>query len=163
MKQILLVFISAIAISICNAQTSYYKGEWTTINKHDLFTGLFKIDVSKDGSAKAEFIWTLLATDSTRQDLVDLLKGKKGKSGIEFTEGTYSSATNDFYLEGKSLEDPNVILGEDKYHLKLSADKNVIYGSTETMGSNEGLFYAIKMTKNAGEKEYKKMKDRINK
>lgn len=102
----------------------------------------------------AEFVWTYWAVDSSKQDLIDLYTGKKGKSGIEYAEGSFTSATHDLELTGKTLDDPNVILGNDVYHLKLSAGKDVIYGSTETQGTNEGIFYAIKLNNNTGKKEF---------
>lgn len=145
------------------AQTAYYKGEWTMVNKHDLYTGLFKIEIKKNGTATGEFVWTYLATDSTSQELLDLLKGKKGTTGIEYLEGNFSVITNDFYFEGIKKDDPNNILGLDKYHIKLSANKLVIYGSTETAGTNEGLLFAVKMEKINGEKEFLTAKTKVKK
>lgn len=47
MKQILLALALLFTITGSNAQTSYYKGEWTSINKTDLFTGFLKLDIKK--------------------------------------------------------------------------------------------------------------------
>ena len=132
-------------------------------NKHDLFTGIFKIGIDAEGKANAEIIWTYLATDSTNKDMLEMYKGKKGRSGIEYAEGNFSATTNDFYFEGKRSEDPFVILGLDKYHLKLSADTQVIYGTTETQGTNEGMLYAVKLNDAAGEKEFMAAKARVKK
>ena len=130
MKQFLITAVLLFSINCCMAQVSYFKGEWATVNKQDLFTGIFKIAVKKDGTANAEIVWTYLATDSTRQEMVDLYKGKKGRSGTEYLEGRFDAATGDFYFEGKEKDDPDMILGLDKYHAKLSANKQVIYGTT---------------------------------
>ncbi len=161
MKQISLALALLFIINGSNAQTFYYKGEWTTINKSSFFTGFLKLDIKKDGSAMAEFVWTYWAIDSLKQDLIDMYNGKKGKSGIEYAEGSFMSATNDFELTGKTLDDPNVILGNDVYHLKLSESKDVLYGSTETEGTNEGIFFAIKLNNKKGEKEFLAAKAKV--
>ncbi len=163
MKQALLIIALLFTIHISNAQTSYYKGEWTMINKSDLFTGIFKIEIKPNGTAIAALIWTYLATDSSNQEMINIYKGKKGKSGIEYAEGKFTAATNDLYLDGKSLIDPHTILGNDKYHLKQAANKQAIYGSTEANGTNEGLLYAVKLDNAAGEKEFSAAKVRIKK
>ncbi|MEP7237212.1 MAG: hypothetical protein ABI685_05095 [Ferruginibacter sp.] len=161
MKRILLIFSLLFTLQTGFAQTSYFKGEWTALNKNDLFTGLFKIEIKKDGTAKAEFIWTYLATDSNSTEYIDMYKDKKGRSGIEYASGNFMAATNDLYFEGKEKDDPLSIIGLDKYHLKLSINKQVLYGTTETEGTNQGLFYAIKMNNTTGEKEFRAAKSKI--
>ncbi len=163
MKKIILSFTLLLALQygFSQASVSYYKGEWTMLNKQDLFTGIFKIGINAEGKTKAEIVWTYLVTDSTNKDLVEMYKGKKGRSGIEYAEGIFSATTNDFYFEGKRADDPAVILGLDKYHIKLSANKQAIYGTTETQGTNEGLLYAIKLDNATGEKEFMAAKARV--
>jgi hypothetical protein len=165
MKKIFLsiVLLFALQYVFSQASVSYYKGEWTTVNKHDLFTGLFKIDISAEGKATIEIVWTYLATDSTNKNLPEMYKGKKGRSGIEYAEGIFSATTNDFTFEGKSADDPALILGLDKYHLKLAANKQAIYGTSETQGTNEGLLYATKLASATGKKEFMAAKARIKK
>jgi hypothetical protein len=163
MKKILLSLTLLLGLQYAFAQVSYYKGEWTMVNKHDLFTGIFKIGITAAGKIKAEIVWTYLATDSTNKDLLEMYKGKKGKSGIEYAEGSFSAATGDFYFEGKRTDDPFTILGADKYHIKLAADKQVIYGTTETQGTHEGLLYAVKLNDAVGEKEFMAAKAKVKK
>jgi hypothetical protein len=163
MKNILLIFVMILAAYTNIAQVTYYKGEWTMKNKHDLFTGIFKIGIKKDGNVTGQFVWTFLAADSTNSSMVDMYSGKKGMSGIEYVEGNFNGATNDFYFEGKSKDDPNNILGLDKYHLKLAASKQAIYGSTETEGTNEGMLFAVKLTNDTGEKEFMAAKEEVKK
>lgn len=141
-------------VGFSQVTTSYYKGEWTEVKKHTLFTCILKISITSSGEAKAETVWTYLAIDSTNKEMREYYQDKEGKSGIAFAEGIYSETTNDLYLEDKSTDDPAIILGFDKYHLKFTANKNVIYGKTETNGTNEGLMYAIKLNSKKGEKEF---------
>jgi hypothetical protein len=163
MKQLLLIFMLLFTLTCSFAQISYYKGEWTSKNKTDLFTGIFKIDIKKDGIVNAELLWIYRAIDSSNQELVNLYAGKKGKSGIEYATGNFSPNTNDLYIEGKEKDDPDVILGVDKYHLKLTANKQAIYGFSETGGTNEGLLYAVKMNEAGGKKEFMAARAKVKK
>lgn len=115
------------------------------MNKSDLFSGIFKINIDADGMVKGELLWTYLATDNTDDAMVEHYKGKKGKQAIEFVEGTYTASTHDMYFEGKNKTDPNEVIGTDKYSLKLSADKKVLYGSTDSNGTKEGMFYGVQV------------------
>ena len=163
MKQFVLIFSLLCTWQTVLSQTTYYKGEWTRVNKHELFTGIFKIDITNDGKAQAELVWTILAADSTSRYYLDYYNGKKGKSGIEYAEGLFSAVTNDLYLAGKEKDDPYLILGLDKYHLKLASNKQVLYGTTETEGTNEGLYYAIKLNNESGVKAFMTAKTTVKK
>ena len=50
-----------------------------------------------------------------------------------------------------------------QYHIKLAANKQAIYGTTETEGTNEGLLYAVKITGKTGEKEFLAAKAKVKK
>jgi hypothetical protein len=163
MKKLFLFLAAALFVHAGIAQVSYYKGEWTRKNKQELFTGIFKIGIKKDGKATGQFVWTVLAVDSTNSSFLDMYSGKAGMCGIEYVEGTFNAKTNDFYLEGKLKDDPNLIIGLDKYHLKLAANKQIIYGTTETEGTNEGLVFAVALTNKAGEKEFLTAKEKVKK
>lgn len=156
-----LVLVLTVLSAFSQASVSYYKGEWTEVNKHTLFTGIFKISIDPNGETKAELVWTYLAIDSANREMMIMYQGKKGRTGIEYAEGSFSETTNDLEFEGKRTDDPSLILGLDKYHLKLAANKQVIYGKTETQGTNEGLMYAVKMDNKKGEKEFNEAKARV--
>lgn len=155
MKKILPICFMLLFYQYSFAQVTYYKGEWTKRNTQDLFTGIFKISKDAEGRVKAAIVWTYVAIDSTNKQLLDIYKGKKGRSGIEYAEGEFYAATNDMYFSGKRTDDPFVILGTDNYHLKLSANNQVLYGTTETGGTNEGMLYALKQNAVEGEKAFK--------
>ena len=139
--------------------SSFYKGEWAMTDKNDLFTCYCKLEILPGAAARLEFIWTFLATDSSNQDMMTYYKGKKGKTGIEFTKGTYTAATNDVFLSSTDMVDPESILGKGKYYLKISADRQVIYGSTASPeGTDPGLFYAVKIAMSNAEFEGMKSK-----
>lgn len=163
MKNIFLSLTLLFVLQCSFAQVTYYKGEWTKAKNQDLFTGIFKITMNSAGKAKAQIIWTYRAIDSTNIDLVEMYKNKKGKSGIEYVKGFFSANTHNFYFEGVKKYDPYTILGLEKYHLKLAANKQVIYGTTETEGTNEGLLYAVKLNYATGKKMFTSAKAKIRK
>ncbi len=161
MKKLIVSLTLLFSFQYSFSQVSYYKGEWTAVNKQDRFTGIFKISIDAKDKAKAVIIWTYLRIDSTNNDLVEMYKGKKGKLGIEYAEGYFSASTNDFTFEGKRKVDPFTILGLDKYHIKLSSDKKAIYGTSETQGTNEGMLYAVKLNNAAGKKTFLAAKAKV--
>lgn len=163
MKKLLTLLLLCFALHNCFAQIDYYNVEWTKKNKQDLFTGICKIETDQQHVIIGEIIWRYWAIDSTDQDMTDMYKGKKGKMGIEFIEGNYFSNSHDVIFEGKDKNDPFGILGLDKYSLKLSANKQVLYGTTATEGTNSGLFYATKLNTTAGEKQFLSAKAKVKK
>ena len=160
MKRIL-ILAAVFFISYNSNAQSYFKGEWTKLNKNDLFTGIFKITIKNVGTVSGELLWTYLAIDSSDNFLKEHYKGKKGRSGIEYVVGTIDTKTNEIYFEGKSKDDPNDILGLDKYSLKLSANKKVLYGKTDSNGGKDGMFYGIKMNAAAGAKEFNAIRSKM--
>ena len=99
MKKLLLALSLILSVYLATAQkTMYFKGEWSRMNKADLFTGVFKITIDADNMVKGELLWTYLATDETDNAMVEHYKGKKGKQAIEFVEGTYTASTHDIYF-----------------------------------------------------------------
>ena len=157
------LFFALVLIFICDnafTQVNYYKGEWTKINSEANFSGLIKLDI-KDSAVTGEIIWTYKAIDSAVDNLVKYYKGQKGKMGIEYVKGIYNFNTNDIYFEGTSKTDPDLVIGMDKYFLKVSMDKTALYGKTLADGENNGLVYFNKINTIAGEKEFKILKAKI--
>ena len=140
MKKILLSLV--VIFYWCNAfaQVTYYKGEWTKVNSEENFSAFLKLEI-KDSVAKGEIIWTFKAIDSADDASIKYYKGQKGKMGIEYVKGIFSAKTYDIQFEGTSKTDPDLIIGMDKYLLKLSLDRSVIYGRTLANGENNGLVY----------------------
>jgi len=153
MKRIIILCCLSCLFATGKAQTSYYKGEWTTLNSPELFTGIFRITIDKNNAVSGILVWTYIAIDSSKSDLVDLYKGKKGKKGIEYVQGTYDPANREILFEGYKKDDPFDVIGTDKYTLKLSSDRNVLYGTTYHNGGNDAYFYAVKTDRSLAEKQ----------
>ncbi len=147
--------------SALSAQVLYFKGEWTKVNTTELFTGIFRIEIKDGAVVTGELLWTYLAADSSDANMVEYYKGKKGKKAIEFVEGTYDAATSDIYFEGRKKNDPSEVIGEDKYSLKFSANKMVLYGMTDSNGQKNGLFYAAKANTAVAAQEFAAAKRKI--
>ena len=160
MKKIIVSIAVLLFSYAVSSQVLYFKGEWTKVNTTELFTSICRIEI-KDGQVSGELLWTYLAADSSDAAMVEYYKGKKGKKGIEFIEGTYDAATGDIYFEGKSKTDPSEVIGEDKYTLKFSANKQVLYGITDSNGSKNGLFYAAKASTAVAAQEFAAAKRKI--
>lgn len=154
MKRIILLSLQLILSATLFAQTNYYKGEWTCAEKADLFTGIFQITIKNGNAVTGKLIWTFRAVDKGAADMLEMYKGKKGKMGMEYVKGSFDNSTNSIYFEGIKKKDPQMVIGMDKYTLKLSKDKKVIYGKTDSNGENNGLFYGIKMNRKKGAKEF---------
>ncbi len=150
MKKISCILSFLIIQHFSSAQVTYYQGEWTRVNKHELFTGVFKIELKSKGVVNATWLWTFKYIDTNDASLSELYQGKSGKKAVEFGAGTWDRNTRDLFVEGLTKNDPNGIIGLDKYSLKLTADGQVIYGKSNSNGNEDGLFYAKKITTAAG-------------
>ena len=161
MKKTLFALAIILSFTSLRAQTSYYAGEWTVVNKQELFKCVMQLRIKNKTTVTAKLIWTYLSTDSTSAELMDIYQGKKGKRGMEIVEGTYDKATNDIYFTGVKKIDPHNVIGLDKYTLKLSADKKAIYGKTDSNGQDNGLFYAHRMDQKTGKKRFYTLRKQI--
>jgi hypothetical protein len=161
MKKLFLSIALLFFLQISFSQTMYFKGEWTTKSKTELFTGLFKISIQKNGSVSGDLLWTYISTDSTDGNLLAMYQGKKGKKAIEFVEGYYDAVTHDMTFAGMKRNDPDNIIGTDKYILKLSRDGTILYGTTSYNESNAGMFYGQKVNAASAQKEFATAKSKL--
>jgi hypothetical protein len=158
------IFVVALLFSIipnCMAQPSFYSGEWTVRNTNTLYTCICKIDTNPDGKTYGEIIWTFKAIDKNNPAMIEYYKDKTGKKGIEIVSGNYLSDSRDMYLQTINMIDPDTVLGSTLYYLKLSVDKNTIYGgTTNPNGEQPGSFYAI-LDKKITQKQFDVIKSNV--
>jgi|HubBroStandDraft_6_1064221.scaffolds.fasta_scaffold343220_2 hypothetical protein len=86
----------------------------------------------------ADLTWTLRAAPASRTDT----QGKIGMSGVEHAKGTFSPGCSVVKMDGYALDDPNAILGTDKYRLVLSDDGATLGGITWDQGAWDAEFMA---------------------
>lgn len=159
MRRSILATLFCLSIQCLDAQAYYFKGEWTEVQSTIRFTGTFKITIRNNNLVSGELLWTFIAADSTSAENLSFYAGKKGRMGIEYVSGTYNPSTNDMYFEGTEKKDPYEIIGLDKYYLKLSYDKLVLHGKTDSNGKDNGLFYAARLTGTDGAKIFAMQKE----
>jgi len=91
----------------------------------------------------ADIHWTLRAAPAGQT----AYQAKIGMSGVEHTKGTYLPGDHVVKMEGVSLDDPNSILGMDKYRLIISDDGSTLGGITWDHGDWNGLFVGKRVAK----------------
>lgn len=160
MKTISIFIILSFVFFIANSQTVYYKGEWTKVNSQSNFSCILKLAI-QDTIVNADILWMYIAIDSSDILAVDYYKNKKGSMGIEYATGHYTSKTRDIIIQGQSKTDPDLLISLDKYILKLSLNKQVIYGETYSNGDRDGLVYFIKTEDPLIGKEFDRIKARL--
>jgi hypothetical protein len=66
--------------------------------------------------------------------------GKEGRTGVEYIWGSYAPQSRSLNLEGYRRDDPQGILGLDKYRLTLSENLGEIQGITWDHGTWKAVF-----------------------
>lgn len=142
------------------SQTTYYKGGWSRGTTSFFYKSLLKLTINGD-HAEGEIIWQLVSADSLDKEGFADYKRKTGLKGIEMFRGRFDPKTNDLNIEGIDKMDPDTLIGVDKYTLKLSPDKKIIYGKTNANGHDNGCFYALKVETTAAAKEFEAVKKKL--
>jgi hypothetical protein len=100
----------------------------------------FEFDMQIHGgladSITADIAWTLRAAPAAQTDM----QAKIGMTGVEHTTGTFLPGWGVVKMDGVSLDDPNKILGMDKYRLILSDDGSTLGGITSDSGAWDAEF-----------------------
>jgi hypothetical protein len=122
-----LLAAALLAASPLSAQTrtpaGTWKGVWDSPNG-SAYTALVELTVTPDGSVDGSISWTL--KDTRRDDL----RPKVGLSGMEYVHGTYDARCRVVAFAGYKLDDPNQILGMDRYELILAPNGGGLGGVT---------------------------------
>jgi hypothetical protein len=110
-----------------------WKGGWDSPNG-SVYTAIAQLNVTPDGTVDGSISWTL--KDTRRADLT----AKVGQSGREFVHGTYDARCRVLALAGYKLDDPQHILGMDRYELILAANGAGLGGVTANGDTWTGMF-----------------------
>jgi len=160
-KKLVPFFFLLLPIFAYTQTTAFYKGEWSAPDKQDLFSCTCKVIYGQNGNADIEFIWTYKAIDSSDDVMIRLYQNKKDLSGVEMASGHYDQHTHDLEVTGYALQDPHVIISMSKYNLKLSPDKNLLYGTTSDLEDrSNGVFAAVKV--NMTSKQYDELRKKVH-
>lgn len=117
-----------------------WRGTWTNPQGYVYFAEMH-LNVSADGVIDGDIRWTL---NNSPQD-ADIVK--IGLKATEYIKGTYDSQSRILTFEGYKKDDPDIIIGLDKYKLIFSEDNKVIGGITFNNGNWRGLFSLTRVIK----------------
>ena len=109
-----------------------WKGTWDSPNG-SVYAATAELTVTPDGTVDGSISWTL--KDTRRADLLP----KVEQSGTEYVHGTYDARCRVLALAGYKLDDPQQILGMDRYELILAANAGGLGGVTENGGAWTGM------------------------
>jgi len=110
-----------------------WHGNWTSPEGF-LYEAYMTLTVDGSNNVVGSIHWTL--RKSPRPDL----QAKIGVTGVEHVNGVFLPDAGVVRMEGTSLDDPNHILGMDKYRLIVSDDARVLGGITWDHGPWTGQF-----------------------
>ncbi len=99
-----------------------WNGVWTS-NTH-VYDASLRMEVAADGQVEGAIIWTL------RKSNRPAYQSKIGKTGTEYVRGRFDARASLINVDGYRLDDPNKILGTDKYRLVVSENRKTMGGIT---------------------------------
>ena len=99
-----------------------WSGLWTS-DTHE-YEAALKMTIAANGDAEGAITWTL--RKSNRPDY----QAKLGLTGIEYVRGRFDARTWLLRLDGYRLDDPNKILGMDKYRMAVAENLKTMGGIT---------------------------------
>ena len=127
---------TSIAQQTSGTETSFtgkWTGYWTSPNG---YIYLAQMDITTNGNNVVEgrINWTLV------KSLPDLDQTRLGLKGTEFIKGSYYPASRIMTFEGTKKDDPDTVIGLDKYKLILAENNAALGGITWNHGAWDGLF-----------------------
>jgi len=110
-----------------------WQGFWSS-DTHE-YAASIMLNVAENGQVDGTINWTL--RKSPRPEY----QAKIGQTGVEHVRGTFRTDASLLAIDGYRLDDPNKILGMDKYRLVLSESRKTLGGITWDHGSWAGRFF----------------------
>jgi len=108
---------------------------WVDLDRGWEFECEMKLTVDSAGKAEGEIRWTM--TRSPRPED----KSRIGLSGTEYVRGTFE-APNSLSFDGYAKDDPETVIGLDRYRLRVAHGGRWLYGPTWSHGEWTGRFFA---------------------
>lgn len=118
---------------------SPWKGNWVS-PKGFLYTANARLRVAQNFSVEGEISWVLERSPRTED------KPKLGLGATEYVRGSYDPRARILRLEGYRKDDPNQVIGLDKYHLVVADSNQVLGGITWDHGSWQGLISLVRVS-----------------
>ena len=115
------------------ALTGPWQGVWT--GRGFEYEGEMRLKVGSAGEVDGAIQWVLRASPREAE------KKKIGMKGTEYVRGRFIPEFGLLVLEGYRKDDPDVVLGLDKYRLVVSENRGAVGGITLNHGQWDGRFY----------------------
>lgn len=146
MRPILVVLLALIALvpglSPAAAQTEVrsltaaelsgtWRGQWTSAKGY-LYTATLTLSVAPDGKAEGRFAWVLRRSPRTEE------QAKLDLGATEYVSGSADFAARTVSLNGTRKDDPNTVIGLDRYRLVVSDDLRTLGGISWDHGTWQG-------------------------
>lgn len=108
-----------------------WQGQWIS-SRGFLYTTILTLRVGTDGLATGSFAWTLRRSPRPEE------QSKLGMSATEYVSGRTNTTARTVTLEGTRKDDPNSVIGLDRYKMVVSDDGKVMGGITWNHGDWQG-------------------------
>lgn len=105
-----------------------------------LYETVLTLRVGSDGLATGSFAWTLKRSPRPEE------QSKLGLSATEYLQGRTNTTARTVTLEGTRKEDPQTIIGLDRYKMVVSDDGKVMGGITWNQGDWMGQIILSRQT-----------------
>lgn len=147
MRFILALLVGLLAAAPCLAQnekplstldlSGTWQGNWIS-PKGYVYATTLNLRVSSDGLASGSFAWVL--KKSPRADE----QAKLGMGATEYVTGRTNTTARTVTLAGTRKDDPDNVIGLDKYKLVISDDGRVMGGITWNHGDWQGQILLVR-------------------
>lgn len=142
MRSFLLLFAISLLPTLGQAQApislpreTHWDVEWRNPEGH-FYTAELRLELQKRRWVEGTLTWTLRASPRAAEQT------KLGLTGVEYIQGEYDEKSGLLVFEGVRVEDPNTILGMDKYRLTVDSTGTSITGKTSHGETWAGEFTA---------------------
>ncbi|HUF23928.1 MAG TPA: hypothetical protein VMN81_07375 [Vicinamibacterales bacterium] len=114
-----------------------WRGTWNSSAGY-AYAADVRLQVAADGAVEGSIVWTLRVTPVTTD------QHKIGMTGVERVRGTFDARSGTISMRGFEKNDPNTIIGLDRYRLFYAENGKVIGGITESHGTWEGVLSLVR-------------------
>lgn len=113
------------------------QGPWRGVWLSDTFTYEAEMTLAAEPGGKVEgaIRWTLRKSPRANE------QAKVGRTGVEHVRGEYHPAQGLLVVEGYRKDDPDGILGLDRYRLAVGENSRTMAGVTRDHGTWKGRFF----------------------
>jgi hypothetical protein len=122
--------------------TGQWQGTWLSLSEESrgyVYFADLQLTVEADNSATGQITWTLQRSPRREE------QGKIGLTGVEHVQGHLDPAARLLVVDGVRLDDPNTILGLDRYRMLLAENDQVLGGITASGDTWRGLISLVRV------------------